>query len=195
MSKGCTAGFSSINRCSQGVPEDTLATALRSIRKAATAAAEAKARELQIEGLDPALVSMLVERAVGHFGEVSYQDRARSVVAKVAGAVPEVDESIENLPKRLTDPRHLFAHQLPQHGAKKRVPLEERWNHWSAISTITPWLLRLLLLLNLGVDPLYLHEKCLENSRFAFFRRNIAQIMKEPGWDLPVDESESSETG
>jgi len=177
------------------VPGDTLTTALASIRGAATAAAEAKAQELQIEGLEPALVSTLVERAVGHVGDVSYQDRARAVVAEVAGAVPEIAESVKNLPKRLTDPRHLFAHQLPQHGAKKRVPLEHRWNHWSAISSITPWLLRLLLLLNMGVDPLYLHEKCLENQRFAFFRENIARTVRDLGWDLPADESESDEDG
>jgi hypothetical protein len=177
------------------VPEDTLATALKSIRRAATDAAEAKARELQIDGLDPALVSELVRRAVGHVGEVSYRDRARDVIAKVTDAVPEIDESVKNLPGRLTDPRNLFAHQLPQHSAKKKTPLEERWNHWTAISTITPWLLRLLLLLNMGVDPLYLHEKCLENHKFAFFRENIAQIVKELGWDLPADDSESDENG
>jgi hypothetical protein len=176
------------------VPEDTLTTALASIREAATAAAEAKAQELQIEGLEPALVSTLVERAVGHVGDVSYQDRARAVVAKVAGAVPEIDESVANLPKRLTDPRHLFAHQLPQHGAKKRVPLEQRWNHWKAISTITPWLLRFLLLLNMGVDPLYLHERCLESQRFAFFRENIARTVRDLGWDLPVDDSAPDES-
>ncbi len=175
--------------CFPDVPEDKRTAALRRIRKAAREAAAAQAREEQIEGLDPERVKDLVRNAVEHIGVLSYRERAKAVVARVRDAVPEIDESVANLPSRLTDPRHSFAHQLPQDEAKE-PPLEDRWRHWTAVSTITPWLLRALLLLNMGIDPRYLRDRCLRHEKFAFFRENIEQLMRELGWDLPADEPE-----
>ena len=69
-------------------------------------------------------------------------------------------------PARLTDPRHSFAHQLPQDAAKE--PLEIRYRHWMVVSYVSPWLLRILLLLHVGVEPRMLHDKYLEDQRFQF---------------------------
>jgi hypothetical protein len=175
-------------------PPEVPKAALKRVRKAAWEAAAAQAREEQIDGLDPELVGELVKKAVGHVGDKSFRDRAEDVVARVHGVVPELAESVAALPARLTDPRHSFAHQLPQD--EKKEPLEDRWRRWTAVSRITPWLLRALLLLNVGVDPRYLHERCLEHEKFAFFRENVAQLVRELGWDLPEDEPEpESEDG
>jgi hypothetical protein len=42
--------------------------------------------------------------------------------------------------------------------------------------------------LRAGVDPTVLHEKFLEFDRFAFVRANIAQLVRELGWELPTDQ-------
>jgi hypothetical protein len=169
-------------------PPSVPKAALKRVRKAAWEAAATQARQEQIDGLDPELVGELVRKAVGHVGDKSFRDRAEEVVAEVQRAVPEIAESVAGLPVRLTDPRHSFAHQLPQAQAKE--PLEDRWRHWTAVSRITPWLLRALLLLDVGIDPHYLHERSLEHEQFAFFRENTAQLVRELGWDLPEDEPE-----
>jgi hypothetical protein len=107
-------------------------------------------------------------------------------VAKVCDAVPEIAESVARLPARLTDPRHSFAHQLPQDEAKE--PLEVRYRHWMVVYYVTPWLLRARLLMHAGVEPRVLYEKHLEHERFAFFRANVAQLVRELGWELPSDQ-------
>lgn len=167
-------------------PREVPKAALKRIRKAAWEAAAAQARAERIEGLDPVLVGELVKKAVGHVGDVSFRDRADAVVAEVGQAVPEIATSVPELPKILTDPRHLFAHQLPQDQAKE--PLEDRWRYWRAVSSITPWLLRALLLLNLGVDPHFLHQRCLCHEKFVFFRENTAELIRELGWHVPSDD-------
>jgi hypothetical protein len=43
------------------------------------------------------------------------------------------------------------------------------------VSGITPWLLRALLLIHVGVDPRVVREKYLKNERFAFYRVNCAE--------------------
>jgi hypothetical protein len=162
-----------------GVPKNKL----KRVREAAGNVAANQAEE---EGLDRDLVLDLVTKALGHVGDVSYRDRAEAVVAMVCGAIPEIAESVAKLPSRLTDPRHSFAHQLPQDEAKE--PLEVRVRRWTLVSYVTPWLLRALLLLHAGVEPDVLHKRYLEFGRFAFFRANVAQLVRELGWKLPSDE-------
>ncbi|HUE33854.1 MAG TPA: HEPN domain-containing protein, partial [Mycobacterium sp.] len=121
-----------------------------------------------------------VKKALGHVGDKSFLERAEAVVTEVCAAVPEIGESVARLPARLTDPRHSFAHQLPQDDTKE--PLADRARRWTVISQVTPWLLRALLLLHVGVEPRVLREKYLENERFAFYRVNVAQRVRELGW-------------
>jgi hypothetical protein len=171
------------------VSDETLTPALRRIRKAAREAAAEEAQKLEIEGLDPELVRDLVSKAIGHVGQFSYQDRAKAVVAKVCGAVPEIGKWVANLPARLTDPRHNFAHQLPQDETKES--LEVRVRRWIVVSQVTPWLLRVLLLLEVGVEPGVLHKSCVENERFAFFSENVAQLVDDLGWERPSPDKSS----
>jgi hypothetical protein len=89
--------------------------------------------------------------------------------------------SITTLPPRLTNPRHSFAHQLPQNNAKD--PLDDRITRWTVVSSVTPWLLRALLLLEVGVDAQVLREKYLENQNFAFYRVNTEIRVRKLGWD------------
>jgi hypothetical protein len=160
--------------------------ALSQIREAARDAAAARAELADIDGMDPEKVYELVEKAVGHVGDLSYQDRAKAVVAEVVNAVAEIAESVTRLPWRLTDPRHSFAHQLPQ--SERKEPFDVRLRRWTVIAYVTRWLLRVILLLRAGVDPTVLHEKFLEFDRFAFVRANIAQLVRELGWQLPTDQ-------
>jgi hypothetical protein len=155
----------------------------KKLKRVREAAANAAANEAEEQGLDRDLVLDLVTKALGHVGDVSYRDRAEAVVAMVCAAVPEIAESVTNLPARLTDPRHSFAHHLPQDEAKE--PLEVRVRRWTVVSYVTPWLLRTLLLLHAGVEPDVLHTKYLEFQRFAFFRANVAQLVRELEWELP----------
>ena len=90
-----------------------------------------------------------VKNALGHVGDKSYLERVEEVVAKVCAAVPEIAESVARLEARLTEPRHSFAHQLPQDD--KKDPLDDRVRRWTVVAKVTPWLLRALLLLEVGV--------------------------------------------
>jgi hypothetical protein len=52
------------------------------------------------------------------------------------------------------------------------------------VTNVTQWLLRGLLLLHAGIEPNVLHDGYLAHRRFAFFRANTAQHVKELGWEL-----------
>jgi hypothetical protein len=160
--------------------------AMKRIRKAA---AEAAADQGEKEGLHRELVLDRVEKALGHVGDKSYLERAEEVVVRVRAAVPEIAESVARLPARLTEPRHSFAHQLPQDDIKD--PLDDRIRRWIVISRVAPWLLRALLLLEVGVDSKFLRDRYLEFERFAFYRVNVEQRVIELGWDLPPLEAPS----
>jgi hypothetical protein len=72
---------------------------------------------------------------------------------------------------------------LPQNNAKD--PLEDRVTRWTVVSIVTPWLLRTLLLLKVGVDQQVLRGKYLENESFAFYRENAEIRVRKLGWDEP----------
>ena len=162
--------------------------ALQRVRKAA---AEAAAEQAGAEGLDRDLMYERVKNALGHVGDKSYLERAEEVVAKVCAVVPEIAESVDRLEARLTEPRHSFAHQLPQDD--KKDPLDDRIRRWIVVAKVTPWLLRALLLLEVGVDPATLREKYLEFQQFAFSRINVEQRVLELGWNLPPLELDAPE--
>jgi hypothetical protein len=65
-----------------------------------------------------------------------------------------------------------LAHQLIQN--KKKEPLEVLYVRWLVANSITPWLLRGLLLLRAGVAPDVLHSACLGSNRFENFRANVS---------------------
>lgn len=150
-------------------PSDSRA-ALKRVRRAAADAARAQAAS---EGLDAELVAA----SLAFFGEVSFRDRATEVVSVVSAAVPEIAESVPNLPALLTETRNELAHHLIPD--EVREPLEARYLRWILVSTVTPWLLRCLLLLHAGVDPNVLHERLLMSKRFEMQRANTAQHVKE----------------
>lgn len=149
---------------------------LRAILEAARGAATVQAAA---EGLD----ASLVEKAVTLFTEVSFQERARAIVAEVSSVVPEIVESIANPPQRITKARNALAHHLTRDATR---PLETRALEWRVVSNVAAWLLRCLLLLRVGIEPEVLHERLLMCQRFAFFRANTAQHVSELGWALPA---------
>jgi hypothetical protein len=154
--------------------------AMKRIRDAAAAAGADQAEK---EGLNRDLTLDRMDKALGHVGDKSYLERAEEIVTKVCAAVPEIAESVERLAARLTEPRHSFAHQLPQDDNKD--PLDDRIRRWMVVSKVAPWLLRALLLLEIGVEPRLLRERYLEFQRFAFHRINVEQRVIELGWELP----------
>jgi hypothetical protein len=123
----------------------------RALNRVRQAAAQAAVDQAHKEGLDPHLMGTRVMNALGHVGDKSFLERAQAIVDKVCAEVPEIGVSITTLASRLTDPRHSFAHQLPQDNAKD--PLQDRFDRWMVLSRVTPWLLRTLLLLEVGVEP------------------------------------------
>ena len=46
----------------------------------------------------------------------------------------------------------------------EQEPLADRIDRWVAVSYVTPWLLRLLLLLHAGIEPDALHTACLHSD-------------------------------
>lgn len=144
-----------------------------------SAARQAAGDQAATEGLDR-------DRMIGgveFFGEVSLRDRATDFLSKVSGVVPEIAESVADLPGLLAKARNDLAHHLKS-GASD--PLEMRYLGWLLVANVTPWLLRCVLLLDVGIDPNDLHERLIGHQRFAFFRANTAQHVRELGWPTPA---------
>jgi len=99
------------------------------------------------------LIHKLVEQATNHVGDVSFRERASVIVAEVSAAVPEIVESIADLPGRITVARNDIAHHLKLKVTKE--PLADRYARWMVVTTITPWLLRGLLLKHAVSNPAF----------------------------------------
>ena len=149
------------------------------VKKAArNAAVRRAAMEKGLKELD--LVRTALMNAVSHFEDVDYRLRAQNITDVVASAVPELVESVPDLPGKLLAARNELAHHLVLDDEKE--PLAVRIDRWVAISYVTPWLLRLLLLLHAGIEADTLHAACLDSQRFGYFRANVAAITDELGW-------------
>jgi hypothetical protein len=96
--------------------------------------------------------------------------------------MPEIAESIPDLPRRIKKARNDLAHHLARKGP---APLRIRALEWLVVAEATLWLLRCLLLLRADFDPATLRERLLLFQRFGFFRANTAQHVRELGWNLP----------
>jgi hypothetical protein len=148
------------------------------VKKAArNAAADRAAAEKE---MDRDLVHTAIKNAVGHFESVDYRTRAQDITDEVTSIVPELVESVPDLAGKLIDARNDIAHHLVLKDEKES--LVGRIDRWVAISYVTPWLLRLLLLLHAGIEPDALHRACLGSQRFAFVRANIAATTRDLGW-------------
>lgn len=132
------------------------------------------------KGTDPHLVRMAVKDAVSHFEDVGYRTRAQDISDKVTSAVPELAESVPDLAGKLMAARNEIAHHLVMNDEKE--PFADRIDRWAVVSFVTPWLLRLLLLLHAGIEPDALHTACLGSSRFEFVRANVAAMARDLGW-------------
>ncbi|MDC8980678.1 hypothetical protein PR370_01055 [Mycobacterium marinum] len=148
---------------------------LNRISKAVGGAAVAQAAS---EGLD----QKRIRQATVFFREVSFQERADAIVAEVVGVIPEVAESVSELPRRMTKARNDLAHHLTKDSDK---PIETRALEWLVIANTAAWVLRILLLLRVGIERELLREHVLRFSRFDFFRANTEQHVHELGWEPP----------
>ena len=148
------------------------------VKKAARNAAKDQAAKE--ERMEPDLVRTAVKDAVCHFEDVGYRTRAHDIISEVTSAVPELAESVPDLAGKLMAARNDIAHRLVLSDEKE--PLADRIDRWVVISSVTPWLLRLLLLLHAGIDPDALHTACLSSGRFGFVRANVAALAHDLGW-------------
>ena len=135
------------------------------------------------KGMGPDLVRTAIKDAVCHFEDVGYRTRAQDIINMVISAVPELAESVPDLEGKLTVARNDIAHHLVLND--KKESLADRIDRWVVVSMVTPWLLRLLLLLHAGIEPDALHAACLGSERFGFARANVTAIARDLGW-LPA---------
>jgi hypothetical protein len=158
-------------------------SAVDRIRQAARRAARARAADQ--ENLPPDEVHKAVNDALGHFDDVDYVERASDVVKTVRAVLPEIAEPIsaDDLAKYIKDARIEMAHQTPLD--HEREPLEVRYLRWMVVANATPWLLRGLLLLEVGIEPGPLHLGHMGYSRFLYSVANVNQFVKELGWQQP----------
>ncbi|GAB3019516.1 HEPN domain-containing protein [Mycobacterium bourgelatii] len=152
---------------------------LKRVKQAARRAAAAQAKE--DPNLDPNRVHKAVNDALSHMGEVGYHQRAEDIVTEVCAVIPEIADSVPDLPGLLTKVRNELAHHLVP--AKDAEALKLHALEWRVASNTTSWLLRALLLLRAGIEPDVLHKRFLMSQRFAFFRANTAQHVRELGWE------------
>jgi hypothetical protein len=148
------------------------------VKKAARNAAKDQAAKE--ERMEPDLVSTAVKDAVCHFEDVGYRARAHDIIGEVTSVVPELVESVPDLAGKLMAARNDIAHRLVL--SEEKEPLADRIDRWAVISFVTPWLLRILLLLHAGIDPDTLHTACLSSGRFSFVRANLAALARDLGW-------------
>lgn len=156
-------------------------SAIDGIKRAARHAAAEKAETSP--HLDPQSVKKAVMNAVSHLEQVDYSARAADVVNTVRQVIPEITESVPDLPALLVTIRNDRAHHLP---SELKKSLDTCALEWMVIATVTPWLLRALLLLNAGVDTQVLHDRYIAYQRFSFFRANTAKHVRELGWKPPA---------
>lgn len=97
--------------------------------------------------------------------------------------LPEITESISDLPRRIKQARNDLAHHLAR---KAPAPLRPRVLEWLVVAETTSWILRCLLLLRAGFDPETLRKRLFHFQRFGFFRANTAQHVRELDWELPL---------
>ena len=154
---------------------------LKRIKEASRRAARVTATNRR--NLNPQQVHVAVMDSVSHFDDVDYMQRATDLVTTVCAVIPEIAESVADLPEHLTKAHHEMAHQLPLN--EESEPLEVRNLRWLVVANITPWLLRGLLLLEAGIDPSVLHNRYLAYGRFLYLRADVAQFVHELGWELP----------
>ena len=154
---------------------------LNRIKDAARHAARAAATGRR--NLDPQQVDVAVMNAVSRIDDVDYLQRATDVVTKVCAVIPEIAESVADLPECLTMARNEMAHQSSLDQEKE--PPEVRYLRWSVVASVTPWILRGLLLLEAGIDPSVLHDRHLAHAHYLSFRANTAQFVRQLGWELP----------
>jgi hypothetical protein len=64
-------------------------------------------------------------------------------------------------------------------------PLEVRYLRWIVVANATPWLLRGLLLLEVGIGPGALRLRHMGYSRFLYSVANVNQFVRELGWKRP----------
>ena len=112
--------------------------------------------------------------SVAFFEQVSYRDRVQDIANEVLAAVPELAESIENLPALLTRTRNALVH----HAVLDKSSLPERVQEHIAITEVVPWMLRVLLLLRAEIDGELLQAALRCHDRIDFVRANTAQIMR-----------------
>jgi hypothetical protein len=122
-----------------------------------------------------------VKDALAHIEDVGYLERAQDVVAEVCAVLPEITESVTDLPGLLAKVRNELAHHLLP--SEKAEPLKTRALEWRVAANTTSWLLRALLLLHVGIEPQLLQQRFLLFQRFGFFRANTAQHVRELGWE------------
>ena len=148
---------------------------LNRIKEAARHAAGITATDRR--NLDPQQVDVAVTKAVSVIDDVDFLQRATDVVTKVCAVIPEIAEGVADLPECLTKARNDMAHQLSLDEEKE--PIEVRYLRWSVVASVTPWLLRALLLLDAGIDPSVLHDRYLAYGQFLSFRASVAQFVRE----------------
>lgn len=153
----------------------------KQLNKIQSKAKDAAGIQAETSGLNKTLVRKLVGQSLGHAWQVSFSERAVDVVSEVYAAVPEIVESLTDLPYQLTRARNDMAHHLQVDEAKE--PLLQRYNRYMVIITITPWLLRGLLLTHVGIAPERLHSAYMSSERFGFARANVAELAGEIGWE------------
>jgi hypothetical protein len=148
---------------------------LNRIKEAARHAARVTATSRR--NLDPQQVDVAVTKAVSLIDDVDFLQRATDIVTRVCAVIPEIAESVADLPEWLTKARNEMAHLSPLDEEKE--PIEVRYLRWSVVASVTPWILRGLLLLEAGIDPSVLHDRHLAYGQFLSFRANVAQFIRE----------------
>ncbi|WP_441964673.1 hypothetical protein [Mycolicibacterium houstonense] len=99
------------------------------------------------------------------------------MVAEVSAAIPEFTIVLPDIATRIKKARNDFAHHIVYTESKE--PLADRELRWMVVAVITPWLLRALLLLRAGIDPVTLRTGYAASERFTNHLAEVTRMMAE----------------
>lgn len=107
----------------------------------------------------------------------SFYDRTEDVLGEVADVVPDLIAAIPDCARVLTNARNDIAH----HSVDTTRSYEERFVGWTVVTRACPWILRVFLLVQAGIDREVLRSGLAGSSGYEFACANTARQAAEAG--------------
>lgn len=118
---------------------------------------------------DEATATEALNSGLGHLDDLPFRARVEDFALIANDTAPEVLESLPLFPADLVSARNELAHHLlPKAGES----FDARVTRWHMLSRTIPWVLRIVLLRELGVPSETIRSGLMSDNAFQFYRAN-----------------------